>query len=192
MTFQQHKYMTIISSLSHCIPKLSASVKYSLARPDHCFEIFPTGCVPSALSTYMSLAIIRPPPSFLFIYVLPETQHLHKTDKYNMGPSSTTQNRHSHFWWWTREPTMYNYKWICHVHLLYNKLNESLLFHITNDGSRRWLHFHFLETAETTETGAAHRSLQMYHLCTTVVSDGHGKRPAGSAVLSQTAIGLCK
>ena len=32
----------------HWIPKLSASVKYSLARPDHCLVIFPTCWVPSA------------------------------------------------------------------------------------------------------------------------------------------------
>ena len=32
----------------HWIPKLSASVKYSLASPDHCLVILPTCCCPSA------------------------------------------------------------------------------------------------------------------------------------------------
>lgn len=36
----------------HWIPKLSASVKYSLARPDHCFVILPTSWVPSADRIY--------------------------------------------------------------------------------------------------------------------------------------------
>ena len=36
----------------HWIPKLSASVKYSLARPDHCLVIFPTCWLPSADRIY--------------------------------------------------------------------------------------------------------------------------------------------
>ena len=35
----------------HCTPKLSASVKYSLASPDHFLDTFPTSWVPSADST---------------------------------------------------------------------------------------------------------------------------------------------
>ena len=38
--------------LLHWIPKLSASVKYSFARPPHCLVIFPTSSVPSADNTY--------------------------------------------------------------------------------------------------------------------------------------------
>ena len=37
---------------SHWMPKLSASVKYSLASPDHCLVILPTCWVPSAESTW--------------------------------------------------------------------------------------------------------------------------------------------
>ncbi len=36
----------------HVTPKLSASVKYSLASPDHFLDILPTSCVPSADITY--------------------------------------------------------------------------------------------------------------------------------------------
>ena len=45
-----HKHTNQMKKKSnlHWIPKLSASVKNSLASPDHCLLIFPTGWVPSA------------------------------------------------------------------------------------------------------------------------------------------------
>ena len=37
-----HVHVHVGNVCIHWIPKLSASVKYSFARPDHCLVIFPT------------------------------------------------------------------------------------------------------------------------------------------------------
>ena len=52
----KHGYVAGGYSL-HWIPKLSASVKYSLASPDHCLVIFPTSWVPSADNTWKDIII---------------------------------------------------------------------------------------------------------------------------------------
>ena len=43
----------------HWIPKLSALVKNSLASPDHCLLIFPTGWVPSADMTCVYMHVCK-------------------------------------------------------------------------------------------------------------------------------------
>ena len=62
------------------------------------------------------------------------------------------------------------------------------LIYITNDSSRRWLHFYCLEATEAAPRGATQWTLNMNDFPLIIVKDLHGKRTRGSTTLTHQTI----